>query len=91
MTPVVGATGAFAGVRINRGVTGVCNNPDPHGRVPTSPTSQTDALASLQDYALAMTGQKDVEAVGKPTGTEPHYSPFMHNALIFTAAALGST
>lgn len=68
-------------------------NPDPYGRVPTS---QTGALASLQAYALAMTGQKDIEAVGKSTGdglesTEHRYSPFIHNALIFTAAALGST
>ena len=43
-----------------------------------------------------MTRQKDVEAVDKSTGngpasTEAGYSPFTQNALIFTAAALGST
>jgi hypothetical protein len=43
-----------------------------------------------------MARQKDVEAMGKPTGnelelTELRYSPFTHNALVFIAAALGST
>jgi hypothetical protein len=43
-----------------------------------------------------MTRQNDVEAVGKPTrnglsSTELRSSAFTHNALIFTAAALGST